>query len=135
MNSYIKDISYYVPEKIITNNDLEKLMDTSDEWITSRTGIKQRHSVGDNPLGPSDLAVESTKKLFDKIDVKLEDIDFVIFATSSPDTYVPGSGSIFQHKMGLNNIVYWILDKVVVVLSMLLALQISLLKLVHIKIF
>ena len=45
MNSYIKDISYYVPEKIITNNDLEKLMDTSDEWITSRTGIKQRHSV------------------------------------------------------------------------------------------
>ena len=104
MNSYIKGISYYVPEKIITNNDLEKLMDTSDEWITSRTGIKQRHSVGDNPLGPSDLAVESTKKLFDKIDVKLEDIDFVIFATSSPDTYVPGSGSIFQHKMGLNNI-------------------------------
>ena len=60
--------------------------------------------MGDNPLGPSDLAVESTKKLFDKINVKLEDIDFVIFATSSPDTYVPGSGSIFQHKMGLNNI-------------------------------
>ena len=62
INSYIKGTSYYVPEKIITNSDLEKLMDTTDEWITTRTGIKQRHSVGDQKLGPADLAVKSTIK-------------------------------------------------------------------------
>ena len=104
INSYIKGVSYYVPEKIITNSDLEKVMDTSDEWITTRTGIQQRHSVGDKQLGPSDLAVKSTEKVLKKTNTSLEDIDFVIFATSSPDYYVPGSGSVFQNKMGLNNI-------------------------------
>tara|TARA_B100000579_G_scaffold76316_1_gene59048 strand:+ start:5728 stop:6735 length:1008 start_codon:yes stop_codon:yes gene_type:complete len=104
INSYIKGISYYVPEKVITNNDLEKLMDTTDEWITSRTGIKQRYSVGDEPLGPSDLAVKSTEKVLKKTNTSIEEIDFVIFATSSPDYYVPGAGSVFQNKMGLNNI-------------------------------
>ena len=58
-NSYIKNISFYVPEKIITNHDLSKMMDTSDEWISTRTGIKQRHSVGQSLCGPSDLAVEA----------------------------------------------------------------------------
>ena len=104
INSYIKGTSYYVPEKIITNSDLEKLMDTTDEWITTRTGIKQRHSVGDQKLGPADLAVKSTEKLLKKTNTQLTDIDFVIFATSSPDYYVPGSGSVFQNKMGLNNV-------------------------------
>ena len=77
MNSYIKHISFHVPRKNLTNNDLSQMMDTSDEWISTRTGIKQRHIVGDSGEGPTDLAVESTKKLFDKIDVKLDDIDFV----------------------------------------------------------
>ncbi len=104
INSYIKGISYYVPEKIITNSDLEKLMDTTDEWITTRTGIKQRYSVGDQKLGPADLAVKATKKLFNKTNTNINDIDFVIFATSSPDYYVPGSGSVFQAKMGLDNV-------------------------------
>lgn len=104
INSYIKGIAYYVPEEIITNSDLEKLMDTTDEWITTRTGIKQRHSVGNQKIGPSDLAVQATKKLFHNTNTKVDDIDFVIFATSSPDYYVPGSGSVFQAKMGLQNI-------------------------------
>ena len=104
MNSYIKGISYYVPEGIITNNDLAKLMDTSDEWIKTRTGIEQRHSVLDTELGPTDLAVEATKTLLYKTKTNLKDIDFVIFATSSPDYYIPGAGSIFQSKMGLDNI-------------------------------
>jgi len=104
INSYIKGISYYVPEEIITNSDLEKLMDTSDEWITTRTGIKQRHTVGDQKLGPSDLAIKATTLVLKKTNTKLSEIDFVIFATSSPDYYVPGSGSVFQNKMGLNNV-------------------------------
>ena len=104
MKSYIKGIAHHVPEKIITNDDLSKLMDTSDEWIKTRTGIEQRHSVGDTGLGPTDLAVEATKKVLNKTNTNLEDIDFVVFATSTPDYYVPGAGSIFQHKMGLNKI-------------------------------
>ena len=104
MNSYIKDIAYYVPEKILTNDDLSHLMDTSDEWIQTRTGIRQRHTVGDTNLGPSDLAVNASNKLLDKLKFDKTDIDFVVFATSTPDYYVPGSGSIFQEKMGLDNI-------------------------------
>jgi len=104
MKSYIKGIAHHVPDKIITNDDLSKLMDTSDEWIRTRTGIEQRHSVGDTGLGPSDLAVEATKKVLNKTNTSLEDIDFVVFATSTPDYYVPGAGSVFQHKMGLNKV-------------------------------
>ena len=66
MNSYIKEISFYVPEKIITNDDLSKMMNTSDEWISTRTGIKQRHTVGDSHLGPADLAVCATNKMLKK---------------------------------------------------------------------
>ena len=104
INSYIKDIAYYVPEQILTNHDLSKLMDTSDEWIKTRTGISQRHTVGNTNLGPADLAVKATDKLLNKLNYNKSDIDFVVFATSTPDYYVPGSGSIFQEKMGLDNI-------------------------------
>ena len=103
-NSYIKNISFYVPENIITNDDLSKLMDTSDEWISTRTGIKERHSVGNSGEGPADLAVKATNKLLKKINLNKNDIDFVVFATSTPDYFIPGSGSVFQVKMGLDNI-------------------------------
>ena len=104
VNAYIKDISFYVPDKIITNDDLSSMMDTSDEWISTRTGIKQRHSVGDSNMGPADLAVHATEKLLKKANILKEEIDFVVFATSTPDYAIPGSGTIFQHKMGFNNI-------------------------------
>jgi len=66
INSYIKGIAHYVPEKVLTNHDLSKMMDTSDDWIKTRTGIHQRHTVGDTHLGPADLATEASKILFDK---------------------------------------------------------------------
>ena len=100
INSYIKDIAYYVPDQVLTNDDLSKVMDTSDEWIKTRTGISQRHTVGDTKLGPADLAVRAVNKL----NLKKTDVDFVVFATSTPDYFVPGSGSIFQDKMGLDNV-------------------------------
>ena len=100
INSYIKDIAYYVPDQVLTNEDLSKVMDTSDEWIKTRTGISQRHTVGDTKLGPADLAVRAVNKL----NLKKTDVDFVVFATSTPDYFVPGSGSIFQDKMGLDNV-------------------------------
>ena len=103
-NAYIKDISFYVPKKIITNDDLSSMMDTSDEWIRTRTGIQKRHSVGDSNMGPADLAVFATEKLFKKTNILKEEIDFVVFATSTPDYAIPGAGTIFQNKMGFDNI-------------------------------
>ena len=101
--SYIKNVSFYVPDGIITNDDLSKQMDTSDEWIKTRTGISKRHAVNNSGQGPADLAVEATTKVLDKSNMSKDDIDFVIFATSTPDYFIPGSGSAFQHKMGLNS--------------------------------
>ena len=103
-NSYIKDIAFYVPDNVLTNDDLSKMMETSDEWIRTRTGISQRHSTGDSNLGPADLAVFATNKLLDKVDIDKNDIDFVVFATSTPDYFVPGSGALFQDKMGLDTV-------------------------------
>ena len=99
-NSYIKDITFYVPDGIITNDDLSKMMDTSDEWIRTRTGIEKRHTTGDSNMGPVDLAVIASDKLLDKIGMDKSEIDFVVFATSTPDYYVPGSGALFQEKNG-----------------------------------
>ena len=104
INSYIKGITHYVPEKVLTNHDLSKMMDTSDDWIRTRTGIRQRHTVGDTQLGPADLAARASEKLFSKYSIDKDAIDFVVFATSTPDYFVPGSGSIFQNKLGLKNI-------------------------------
>ena len=103
-NSFIKDIAFYVPEKVLTNDDLSNMMDTSDEWIKTRTGIQKRHTTGDSNMGPADLAVLASNKLFDKLGTDKNEIDFVVFATSTPDYYVPGSGALFQEKMGLDNI-------------------------------
>lgn len=103
-NSFIKDIAFYVPEKILTNDDLSTMMDTSHEWIKTRTGIEKRHTTGDTNMGPADLAVLASNKLFKKIGMDKHEVDFVVFATSTPDYYVPGSGALFQEKMGLDNI-------------------------------
>ena len=103
-SSFIKDIAFYVPEKVLTNDDLSTMMDTSDEWIKTRTGIHKRHTTGDTNMGPADLAVLASNKLFDKLGMDKAEIDFVVFATSTPDYYVPGSGALFQDKMGLDNI-------------------------------
>ena len=102
--AYIKDITFHVPNKVLTNDDLSKVMDTSDEWISTRTGIKQRHIVGDSGEGPADLAVKAAEKLLKKTNTTKETIDFVVFATSTSERYIPGSGSLFQSKMGLKNI-------------------------------
>ena len=104
INSYIKGIAHYVPEQVLTNEDLSKMMDTSDEWIRTRTGIQQRHTVGDSNMGPADLAAKAAELLITNHHIDKEDIDFVVFATSTPDYFVPGSGSVFQNKLGLPNI-------------------------------
>ena len=79
INSYIKGIAHYVPEKVLTNDDLSKMMDTSDDWIKTRTGIHQRHTVGDTHLGPADLAVAASEILFERRCFKLRGIKILSF--------------------------------------------------------
>lgn len=99
----IAGIGYYVPERIVTNKDLEKLMDTSDEWIVTRTGIHERRWV-DSKIGTSDLGVKAAEKAFDMAKVSAKDIDLVIFATLTSDYYFPGSAVQIQDKMGMDTI-------------------------------
>lgn len=99
----IAGIGYYVPERIVTNKDLEKLMDTSDEWIVTRTGIHERRWV-DSKIGTSDLGVKAAEKAFDMAKVSAKDIDLVIFATLTSDYNFPGSAVQIQDKMGMDTI-------------------------------
>lgn len=102
-NAYISGIGHYLPKRIVTNEDLSKLMDTSDEWILERTGIKQRHYV-EAGQGPSDLAIPATNDALKMAGLTVDDIDLIVFATSTPDYYVPGSGCLLQDKMGFKTI-------------------------------
>lgn len=89
----------YLPKKILSNEDISKIVDTSDEWILSRTGIKQRHIADDNET-TSDLAFEACKKALEKANLKPEDIDGIIVATTTPDLVFPSTASILQRKLG-----------------------------------
>jgi 3-oxoacyl-[acyl-carrier-protein] synthase-3 len=96
----ISGIGHYVPPGIVTNFDLEKLMDTSDEWIRQRTGIVERHHVAPG-VSTSDLAVEAALRAIRNAGIEKSEIDFIIAATLSPDHYFPGIGVIVQAKLGL----------------------------------
>ena len=99
----IAGIGHYVPERIVTNKDLEKLMDTNDEWIVTRTGIHERRWV--NPgIGTSDLAVKAAEIALDMAKVLAKDIDLIIFATLTSDYNFPGSAVQVQDKMGMDTI-------------------------------
>jgi len=102
-NPYISGTGFYLPPRIVTNDELSTYMDTSDEWIQERTGIKERHYV-EKGEGPSDIAIPATKQALNAAGLKVSDIDFIIFATSTPDFYAPGSGCLIQDKMGFNEI-------------------------------
>ena len=102
--SVIKGTGRYIPPHLVTNDDLSKLLDTSDEWIQQRTGIKQRYWIEPGSVtGPSDLGLEAAKKAMDKAGWNPEDIDLIIFATLSPDIFFPGSGVFLQDKLGLSS--------------------------------
>lgn len=94
----------YLPPRVVTNDDLTKWMDTSDEWIQQRTGIEERHWVPEEGgVGSSDLALEASKIALKRAGWKPDDIDLIIFATLSPDIFFPGSGCLLQHKLGLSS--------------------------------
>ncbi len=93
----------YVPEKLVTNEEMTKLVPTSDEWIRERTGIQQRHFV-DGEIGASDLGYEAAQIALQRAGLKASDIDFIIFATLSPDYMFPGSGCVMQQRLGVHGI-------------------------------
>jgi len=101
--SHILGTGMYVPENVVTNHDLEQMMDTSDEWIRERSGIVERRFV-EPGVGPADLGVEASKEAVENASITLQDVDFLIFATLSPEHYFPGSGVFLQRKLGIQGI-------------------------------
>ncbi|SDD04923.1 3-oxoacyl-[acyl-carrier-protein] synthase-3 [Priestia aryabhattai B8W22] len=99
MNAGVLGIGRYVPEKVVTNLDLEKVMDTSDEWIRTRTGIQERRIAADNE-DTSDLAYKAAVEALHKANVEAEDIDMIIVATVTPDQPFPTVSCMLQEKLG-----------------------------------
>lgn len=94
----------YLPEKVLTNEDLSKIVDTSDEWITTRTGIKERR-IASAEQSTSDLATEAAKKAMADAGVQPEEIDLIVVATVTPDMFFPSTACIVQRKIGAANAV------------------------------
>ncbi len=90
----------YLPERIMTNADLEKIVDTSDEWIRTRTGVERRHVCAEDQT-TSDMCIEAAKVAMDDAGVTPEDIDMVITGTTTPDLIFPNISTIIQHKLGI----------------------------------
>lgn len=102
-NAHISGTGFYVPPKVVTNQDMTAFYDTSDEWITERSGIQERHWVEEG-TGPSDMAVHALTMALDDAGLDKSELDFVVFATLSPECWFPGSGVFLQAKMGLGPI-------------------------------
>ncbi|AMO19183.1 3-oxoacyl-ACP synthase III family protein [Flavobacterium columnare] len=103
-HSRISGLGYYVPENVVTNDDLSKIMDTNDEWIQERTGIKRRHHVNSPEETTTSMGVKAAEIAIERAGISKDDIDFLIFATLSPDYYFPGPGVLVQRDLGLKTI-------------------------------
>ena len=103
--SIIISTGRFVPDRHVSNDDLAKILDTSDEWIRQRTGIEARYWVkeGDD-VGTSDLALEASKIALERANWEPTDLDLIVFATMTSDVYIPGSGVILQHKLGAKKV-------------------------------
>lgn len=99
--SKIAGTGRYLPEKILTNADLEKIVDTTDEWIRTRTGVERRHVASEDQT-TSDLCVEAAKKAMASADITTEDIDLIIVGTTSPDLIFPNIATIIQDRLGIH---------------------------------
>ena len=100
MYAQILGTGSYLPAKRVSNDDLAKRIDTSDEWITTRTGIKARHLAADNEK-TSDLAVQAALKALEDAEIPAQEIDLIIVATATPDMQFPATATIVQHKLGI----------------------------------
>ncbi len=100
LRSVIRSVAHYVPERRVSNEDLSKIMDTSDAWITERTGIKERRFVESSEVSTADLGERAARLALEKAGWSPEDLDLIVFATLSPDYYFPGVGVMMQQRLG-----------------------------------
>ncbi len=103
MKAKITGLATYVPPKTLLNSELEKMINTTNQWILDRTGIEKRHIV-DKGVGTSDLAVEAVHKLLIQKELKPDDIDMIIVATVTPDMFFPSTACLVQHKLGASRL-------------------------------
>lgn len=102
MKSVVTGVGSYLPKRILTNYELAKTVDTSDEWITQRTGIRQRHIAADDEV-TSDLAVNAAKEAMTAAGITVADIDLIIVATTTPDMTFPATATLVQQKLGMHH--------------------------------
>ncbi|MFW5872612.1 MAG: beta-ketoacyl-ACP synthase III [bacterium] len=98
----ITGLGMYVPSKVFTNKDMEQIVDTSDEWITSRTGIKKRH-IADEDEPTSKLAFEAAVEALDNANIKASELDMILVATVTPDMQFPATACLLEDRLGANN--------------------------------
>ncbi len=103
-HSKITGLGFYVPDNVVTNDDLSKIMDTNDEWIQERTGIKERRHIKRGEDTTTSMGVKAAKIAIERSKIAKEDIDFIVFATISPDYYFPGPGVALQKELELKTI-------------------------------
>jgi 3-oxoacyl-[acyl-carrier-protein] synthase-3 len=116
----ISALGTYVPPRLLTNADLEKMVETSDQWITERTGIRERHIV-DKGVAASDLAVEAAKKALAERGIAASDLDAILVGTVTPDMFFPSTACLVQHKLGAKGV--WGFDLSAACSAFLYALQ------------
>ena len=107
IKSTVRGIGHYVPDNVVTNDDLAKLMTTNDEWITERTGIKERrHRANRNDATETTayFGFKASEKALEMAGLTAKDIDYIVFATLSPDYYFPGCGVLLQEMLGCDSI-------------------------------
>ena len=98
----ITGLGKYVPPGILTNSDLEEMVDTSDEWITTRTGIKRRH-IAEDDVATSELAIEAAEQAIDDAGISASDLDLILVATITPDMIFPATACLLQDRLGADN--------------------------------
>lgn len=103
INAVITGIGGFVPEDVLTNSDISKMVDTSEEWIMTRVGIKERRILRGEGLGTSYMGIQAVNQLFKKTGVKPEEIEVLLCATTTPDYHFPTSASIIAYNTGCNN--------------------------------
>jgi 3-oxoacyl-[acyl-carrier-protein] synthase-3 len=103
-HSKISGLGFYVPSNTVTNDDLSKIIDTNDEWIQERTGIQERRHIINGEDTTTSMGVKAAKIAIERAGISKEEIDFIIFATLSPDYYFPGPGVLVQRDLGLKTV-------------------------------
>ena len=103
-NSRIAGLGFYVPDNVVTNDDLSKLMDTNDAWIQERTGIQERRHVIRGTDNTTSMGVKAAKIAIERAGIDKDDIDFIVFATLSPDYYFPGPGVLVQRDLDIKTV-------------------------------